>query len=109
MPAVALLGPRQVGKTTQAQMVAESRSALYLDLENPEDLLELGDPTAFLSFHADKLMIENILSVLSGRTEAYFYRTPAGAEIDLLLKLWWLIFYVGVSSFLITCIASKSV
>ncbi len=47
VPAVALLGPRQVGKTTLAQMVAESRSALYLDLENPEDLLELGDPTAY--------------------------------------------------------------
>ena len=32
-------------------------------------------------------MIENILSVLPNRTEAYFYRTAAGAEIDLLLKL----------------------
>ncbi len=53
-PAVALLGPRQVGKTTLALMVVESRSALYLDLENPEDLLKLSDPSAFLSLHADK-------------------------------------------------------
>ncbi len=56
-PAVALMGPRQVGKTTLAQMVAESRSSLYLDLENPEDLLKLSDSSAFLSLHADKLVI----------------------------------------------------
>ncbi|MCP4407198.1 MAG: ATP-binding protein [Gammaproteobacteria bacterium] len=56
-PAVALLGPRQVGKTTLAQRLAEPRIALYLDLENPEDLLKLSDPTAFLSLHSDKLVI----------------------------------------------------
>ena len=56
-PAVALLGPRQVGKTTLALSIAESRSALYLDLESPEDLLKLSDPAAFLSLHDDKLVI----------------------------------------------------
>jgi hypothetical protein len=56
-PAVALLGPRQVGKTTLALKIAEDRSALYLDLENPEDLLKLSDPSAFLSPHRDKLVI----------------------------------------------------
>ncbi len=56
-PAVALLGPRQVGKTTLAQTITESRSSLYLDLENPEDLLKLSDPSAFLSLHGDKLVI----------------------------------------------------
>ena len=56
-PAVALLGPRQVGKTTLAQTLAENRSALYLDLENPEDLLKLSDPYAFLSIHSDELVI----------------------------------------------------
>ena len=56
-PAVALLGPRQVGKTTLAQTLAENRPALYLDLENPEDLLKLSDPYAFLSMHSDKLVI----------------------------------------------------
>jgi predicted AAA+ superfamily ATPase len=55
--AVALLGPRQVGKTTLAQLIAETRTALYLDLENPEDLLKLSDPVAFLSLHGDKLII----------------------------------------------------
>jgi predicted AAA+ superfamily ATPase len=52
-----LLGPRQVGKTTLAQTLAENRSALYLDLENPEDLIKLSDPYAFLSMHSDKLII----------------------------------------------------
>jgi predicted AAA+ superfamily ATPase len=56
-PAVALLGTRQVGKTTLALSLAESRTALYLDLENPEDLLKLSDPSAFLSLHGDKLVI----------------------------------------------------
>ncbi len=32
-------------------------------------------------------VIENILSILPKQAEAYFYRTAAGAEIDLLLKL----------------------
>ena len=56
-PAVILLGPRQVGKTTLAHIIAESRSALYLDLESPEDLLKLSDPLGFLSLHDDKLVI----------------------------------------------------
>ncbi len=56
-PAVVLLGPRQVGKTTLAQLIAETHTALYLDLENPEDLLKLSDPSAFLSLHGDKLVI----------------------------------------------------
>ncbi len=50
-PAVALFGPRQVGKTTLAQTRAENRTALYLDIEAPEDLLKLSDPSAFLSLH----------------------------------------------------------
>ena len=56
-PAVALLGARQVGKTTLAQAIAHDRSSIYLDLESPEDLVKLSDPTAFLSLHDDKLVI----------------------------------------------------
>ncbi len=56
-PAVALLGARQVGKTTLAQDIVKSRSTIYLDLESPEDLVKLSDPTAFLSSHSDKLVI----------------------------------------------------
>ena len=56
-PAVALLGARQVGKTTLAQAIARDRSSIYLDLESPEDLVKLSDPAAFLSLHDDKLVI----------------------------------------------------
>jgi predicted AAA+ superfamily ATPase len=57
VPAVALLGARQVGKTTLAKFIAEEIDSIYLDLEAPEDLLKLSDPTSFLSAHADKLVI----------------------------------------------------
>jgi len=57
VPAVALLGSRQVGKTTLAQTIAQGRNSIYLDLESPEDLVKLSDPTTFLSQHCDKLII----------------------------------------------------
>ena len=57
VPAVALLGARQVGKTTLAKTIAKDIDSIYLDLEAPEDLLKLSDPTSFLSGHADKLVI----------------------------------------------------
>jgi len=56
-PAVALLGARQIGKTTLAHTLAQSRPSLYLDLEAPEDLVKLSDPASFLSQHNDKLII----------------------------------------------------
>lgn len=56
-PAVALLGPRQSGKTTLALEVGESRSSRYLDLESPADCAKLEDPEAFLSAHQDELVI----------------------------------------------------
>lgn len=66
-PAVALLGPRQAGKTTLALRVGEhvaqkglgerASSSVYLDLESPGDRQKLTDPEAYLSQHADKLVI----------------------------------------------------
>lgn len=56
-PAVALLGPRQVGKTTLALAIAERTGAVYLDLEHPADLAKLADPADYLARHADKLVI----------------------------------------------------
>ncbi len=56
-PAVALLGARQVGKTTLAGVIAKHQNSIYLDLEAPEDLLKLSDPTSYLSHHNDKLVI----------------------------------------------------
>ena len=57
VPAVALLGARQVGKTTLAKTIAKGMDSVYLDLEAPEDLLKLSDPTGFLGSHRDKLVI----------------------------------------------------
>ena len=56
---VALLGPRQVGKTTLAHRVAGRRgsSALYLDLELASNRRQLDDPDAFLASHTDRLII----------------------------------------------------
>ena len=56
-PAVAILGPRQIGKTTLALEIAKTRPSAYLDLENPEDLQKLKDPAHYLALHADKLVI----------------------------------------------------
>lgn len=54
---MALLGSRQVGKTTLARMLAQDKQSVYLDLESPTDLIKLSDPTSFLSLHSDKLII----------------------------------------------------
>jgi predicted AAA+ superfamily ATPase len=56
-PAVALLGPRQVGKTTLALALAEARPSLYLDLESEADRAKLSEAELYLSRHADKLVI----------------------------------------------------
>lgn len=55
--AVALIGPRQSGKTTLAFEIAGTRPSLYLDLEAKEDRDKLSDPALFLRRHEDKLVI----------------------------------------------------
>jgi hypothetical protein len=55
--AVAIVGPRQVGKTTLALGIASTRPSLYLDLESPADLAKLREPELFLERHTDKLVI----------------------------------------------------
>jgi uncharacterized protein len=56
-PAVAILGPRQVGKTTIArQILGERDSTLLLDLEKPSDLNKLTDAETYLKSKADTLV-----------------------------------------------------
>ena len=58
-PAVVLLGPRQVGKTTLAREVARAYgpTALYLDLERTSDLRRLDDAEAYLRAQHGRLVI----------------------------------------------------
>lgn len=55
--AVALMGPRQVGKTTLALMVGEALGALYLDLEDIQERDKLSHAAVFLSAYEDRLVI----------------------------------------------------
>ncbi|MCP4414912.1 MAG: ATP-binding protein [Gammaproteobacteria bacterium] len=55
--AVALIGPRQVGKTTLAREIGEKRGALYLDLEDRDDREKLTNAKLFLRQFEDKLVI----------------------------------------------------
>jgi predicted AAA+ superfamily ATPase len=59
VPAVVLLGPRQVGKTTLARQVATAwpTGAAYLDLERPSDRRRLDDAEAYLRAQAPKLVV----------------------------------------------------
>ena len=58
-PAVALLGPRQCGKTTLAHEIQAqwAGSSVYLDLENVNDLAKLEDSVGYLKPLEDQLVI----------------------------------------------------
>jgi len=58
-PSVAILGPRQVGKTTLAKeiQIHLSKESIYLDLENPVDTGVLDHPTEFFNTVSDKVII----------------------------------------------------
>ena len=56
-PALALLGPRQCGKSTLAKhLLKDFPDAVYLDVELPSDRNKLRDPEAFLKLHQGKLV-----------------------------------------------------
>lgn len=58
-PAICILGPRQVGKTTLAKYLIgnQFQGARYIDLELPSDRIKLQDPELFLQTHKDFLVI----------------------------------------------------
>ncbi len=59
-PVVALVGPRQVGKTTLARSFAASDSPNYFDLEDPVSLARLAEPMTALSPLAGLVVIDEI-------------------------------------------------
>jgi predicted AAA+ superfamily ATPase len=64
--AVALLGPRQVGKTTLALEIAERVPSVYLDLERPSDLARLQDADLYFESVPDRLIILDEIQRLPG-------------------------------------------
>jgi predicted AAA+ superfamily ATPase len=107
-PALAIVGPRQSGKTTLAKMLMahSGKPTIYLDLESVGDTYRLQDPESFFLAHEDhcivldevQLMahpllgaswegyvIEQIRLLTMFRWQYYYYRTHAGAESDLYL------------------------
>ena len=63
-PAVAILGPRQIGKTTLARQVAQQSAGPvhWLDLENPADLNRLiDDPLLVLDELRDQVVIDEVM------------------------------------------------
>ena len=100
-PAVAVLGPRQVGKTTLAIEIADSmkQEYIYLDLESPSDQAKLSEAEAYFEFHKGKLIIldeiqrvPELFAILRGvidRRRKQGYRTGqflilGSASLDLL-------------------------
>jgi predicted AAA+ superfamily ATPase len=69
-PAVALLGPRQVGKTTLALAIAEGRPSVYLDLESPADRARVAEPALYFADHAEELVILDEIHRAPGLFEA---------------------------------------
>jgi uncharacterized protein len=59
-PAVALLGPRQCGKTTLARSIAKQAPSTYFDLENPADLAALAEPMRALSKLRGLIVIDEV-------------------------------------------------
>ncbi|MDP2366745.1 ATP-binding protein [Rhodoferax sp.] len=76
-PAVGILGPRQVGKTTLAKAVAsDAARSIYLDLDNPQALARLANPAAFFAANRQRLVVldeiqnqPHILSELRGEID----------------------------------------
>ena len=56
-PAVVLLGPRQVGKTTLSLEIAEQQPSIYLDLESEEDRAKLANPARYFADHENELVV----------------------------------------------------
>jgi predicted AAA+ superfamily ATPase len=54
---VALLGPRQVGKTTLAMQLLSKGKSVYIDLENDLDKRKVEDFHTFYEAHKGKLII----------------------------------------------------
>jgi predicted AAA+ superfamily ATPase len=92
-PIVALLGPRQVGKTTLAQSFATGKSATFFDLESEPDRQQLSNPELVLGALEGLVVIDeiqvmpqlfNVLRVLVDRSDKASYLILGSASPDLI-------------------------
>ena len=81
-PVVALIGPRQVGKTTLARMIADEYASVYLDLEFDPDRSQISDPIDFFDGHREQLIIldeiqymPELFRILRGLIDQERYKT----------------------------------
>ena len=56
-PSVALLGSRQVGKSTLAHQIAAGVDSIYLDLESRSSTILLDEPRSFFMSNLDRLIV----------------------------------------------------
>jgi uncharacterized protein len=58
-PAVAIVGPRQVGKTTLVKSIEGkiAKKVVYIDLENPRHEIKLTDPVLFFENNEDNCVV----------------------------------------------------
>lgn len=81
---VALVGPRQCGKTTLARAMAGAGRTHYFDLEDPRSLARLAEPMTALEGLRGLVVIDEAIEAIQP-DDAYFWATHQGAELDLLL------------------------
>ncbi len=123
-PALAILGPRQAGKTTLAKAMAKSfkKKSIYLDMENPDDRFLLQNPAHFFDEYKTSCIIidevqrtPEIFPILRSAIDKY--RKPGrflllgSASADLLVKssetLAGRIFYHELSPFMLGEVVPK--
>lgn len=59
-PVIAILGPRQCGKTTLAREIGEQHGAAYFDLEDPNDQARLANPQMALESLRGVVILDEI-------------------------------------------------
>ena len=63
-PAVAILGPRQAGKSTTAKMLLKDIPSVYLDLQDRVDRNKLSEPELFFDRYRDKVICLDEIQLL---------------------------------------------
>lgn len=63
-PAVAILGPRQCGKSTLARCWLKGIKSVYLDLQDRTDRAKLNEPELFFERHRDELVCLDEIQLL---------------------------------------------